>query len=493
MSFLLSTTNNILHRKSSKPAMPTVPRTPVTLAIIGCGQRGKAYAAYALQSPDFCKVVAIAEPRPKTQRRFADAHKVDQTLVFDSWQALHAASEETINTIGKRLADAVVIAVQDHMHKEVVLAFAAQGYNILCEKPMATSLEDIIEIEEAVNRAGTIFGMGHVMRYSPYSREITEYVRSGALGKLVNIVQVEPVGYYHFAHSYVRGNWNTEKDSSFSLMTKCCHDIDIICFWLSPSTPARVSSFGSLQHFRKSSKPEEAGNALRCLDCPMEKDCAYSAKKIYLDPVSRGSTGWPVSPLVDGVPDIENVTHALRTGPYGQCVYESPNDVCDHQVVNFEFSDGASASFTMVAYTSLICDRQVRLHFTHGEIVGDMRTFTVHDFRTGARTQSVPRDEGGGHGGGDLGLIRAFVKAVRTGRQDALGTTLAEVVKSHMTVFAAETSRKEGRVVDCVEFEREVRQRVAAARSASAVKGDAASTTTTVNGTPVNGRGTDRI
>jgi predicted dehydrogenase len=120
-----------------------------------------------------------------------------------------------------------------------------------------------------------------------------------------------------------------------------------------------------------------------------------------------------VSPLVDGLPDIENVTQALRTGPYGQCVYESPNDVCDHQVVNFEFSDGATASFTMVAYTSLICDRQVRLHFTHGEIVGDMHTFTTHDFRTGARTKSVPRDEGGGHGGGDLGLIRAFVHAVR--------------------------------------------------------------------------------
>ncbi|KAJ7368177.1 streptomycin biosynthesis protein StrI [Mycena albidolilacea] len=467
MSHLLSTTKNILHRKSSKATMSGVPRTPVTVAIVGCGQRGKAYAEYARVSPDFCKVVAIAEPRPKSQRRFADLHNVDNTLVFNTWQELHAASEETINTIGRRLADAVVIAVQDEMHKEVVLAFAAQGYHILCEKPMATSLEDIFQIEAAVSRAKIIFGMGHVLRYSPYSREITEIVRSGKLGKLVNIVQVEPVGYYHFAHSYVRGNWATEKTSSFSLMTKCCHDIDLISFWLSPSTPSRVSSFGSLQHFRKSSKPAAAGAATRCLDCPIEKDCAYSAKKIYLDAVSRGKTGWPVSPLVDGLPDIENVTQALRTGPYGRCVYESPNDVCDHQVVNFEFSDGATASFTMVAYTSLICDRQVRLHFTNGEIVGDMHTFTTHDFRTGARTTSVPTDEGGGHGGGDLGLIRAFVEAVRTGRQDALGTTLAEVVKSHMTVFAAETSRREGRVVDCGEFERTVREQVAAAQNAS--------------------------
>ncbi|KAF7313681.1 GFO-IDH-MocA domain-containing protein [Mycena chlorophos] len=462
MSFLLSTTKNILSKKSSKPAMPSnaTPRPPVTIAVIGCGQRGRAYADYALAEPELCKVVAIAEPRPKTRANFRERYHVDGTLVFNTWQELHAASEETKRTIGERLADAVVIAVQDQMHKEVVLAFAAQGYHILCEKPMATSLSDILEMEDAVARAGVLFGMGHVMRYSPYSREITEYVQSGTLGKLINLVQVEPVGYFHFAHSYVRGNWAEEKTSSFSLMTKCCHDIDLICFWMSPETPARVSSFGSLQHFRKSMKPAEAGSATRCLDCPMEKSCAYSAKKIYLDGVTRGNTGWPVSTIVDGVPDIENVTEALTTGPYGQCVYESNNDVCDHQVVNLEFSDGSTASFTMVAYSSLVCDRQVRLHFTNGEIVGDMRTFTVHDFRTGMRKVVSPKNEGGGHGGGDLGLIRAFVQAVRTGRQEPLGTTLAEVVKSHITVFAAETSRKEGRVVDCAEFERALREKM---------------------------------
>jgi len=61
-----------------------------------------------------------------------------------------------------------------------------------------------------------------VMRYSPYTKEITKIVRSRALGELVNLVQIEPVGYYHFAHSYVRGNWSSEGTSSFSLMTKCC-------------------------------------------------------------------------------------------------------------------------------------------------------------------------------------------------------------------------------------------------------------------------------
>lgn len=54
--------------------------------------------------------------------------------------------------------------------------------------------------------------------------------------------------------------------------------------------------------------------------------------EVYLDRVKNGHTSWPVRPLVDGVPDIENVTEALQKGPYGKCVYESDNDVVDHQV-----------------------------------------------------------------------------------------------------------------------------------------------------------------
>ncbi|KAI0775972.1 streptomycin biosynthesis protein StrI [Trametes elegans] len=432
---------------------------PVTLAIIGCGQRGTGYAAYALREPTLCKVVAIAEPRPKTRKIATEAYSVDNTLVFETYQDLLKASAETIQTIGKRLADAVVIAVQDHMHVEVALAFAAQGYHILCEKPMATSVEECIKIESAVKQAGIIFGMGHVLRYSPYNKEMVEAIRSGKLGQLINAVHIEPVGYYHFAHSYVRGNWAREADSSFSLMTKSCHDIDILCHYMSPGAPTRVSSFGSLQHFRKEHKPAAAGEAKRCLDCAYERDCAYSAKKIYLDPVSEGHTGWPSNVLVDGLPDIENIADALKTGPYGRCVYECDNDVCDNQVVNVEFSNGATASFTMVAQTSLICERQTRLHFAFGEIVGDMSAFTVTDFRTGVRARHAPRDEGGGHGGGDLGLISTFVEAVRTGRQDVLGTDVGDVLRSHLAVFAAEKSRREGVVVDCVRFEKEAREK----------------------------------
>ena len=123
------------------------------------------YAAYALTDPDECRVVAIADPRPHARQSMADAHSLDPTLVFNSWKELHAASADTIKTIGKRLADAVIVAVQDEMHAEVATAFASQGYHILCEKPMATSIDDCIKMATTIKKAKVIFGMAHGEAY----------------------------------------------------------------------------------------------------------------------------------------------------------------------------------------------------------------------------------------------------------------------------------------------------------------------------------------
>lgn len=170
---------------------------------------------------------------------------------------------------------------------------------------------------------------------------------------------------------------------------------------------------------------------------------------------------------MDGLPDIENVTEALLHGPYGRCVYECDNDVCDHQVVNFEFSNGSTASLTMVAFSSTICERQTRLHFTHGEIVGNMTTYTVSDFRKNT-TQTFEPERLGGHGGGDAGLIKTFVDAVRAGEQNILGADVEDVMHSHLMVFAAEMSRREGKVVDCQAFENEVKGKVLVETEATA-------------------------
>uniref|UniRef100_H2Y4P9 Uncharacterized protein n=1 Tax=Ciona savignyi TaxID=51511 RepID=H2Y4P9_CIOSA len=98
------------------------------------------------------------------------------------------------------------------------------------------------------------------------------------------------------------------------------------------------------------------GSSDRCLDCKLKKTCAYSAVRIYQDRAKNGYFNWPISVVTD-IEDFDVLTEKLRTGPYGRCVYDCDNDVCDNQVVNLQYKDGATASFTMAAFTKRICQR----------------------------------------------------------------------------------------------------------------------------------------
>ena len=146
---------------------------------------------------------------------------------------------------------------------------------------------------------------------------------------------------------------------------------------------------------------------------------------------------------------------ALRTGPYGRCVYAGDNDVVDHQVVNMEFPSGATCSFTMSAFTPME-HRRTRLMGTHGFIDGDGHTLRVVDFRTGEDRTVDAVEEGGasagpsvedGHGGGDEALTEAFLTAVSTGDTSTLRSDAAESLATHRVVWAAERARVTGTVV----------------------------------------------
>ena len=314
---------------------------PVTLLIIGAGSRGSGYAHFAEQFPDRVRVVGVAEPRRPYRERLVKAHDIPPEHVFSDWRDAAAVP---------RFADAVIIATQDRMHVEPAVAFAKLGYHMLLEKPMAPDAEGCYKIVDAVKRSGILFGVCHVLRYTQYTQKLKHLIDSGAIGDIVGIDRLEPVGFWHMAHSFVRGNWRNESESGPMLLTKSCHDLDWIYYIMGSRPWTAVSSFGSLKHFR----PEEAppGAAERCLDCPVEADCPYSAKRIYLEVLRRGYTGWPVDVLTPD-PTPESVLDALRTGPYGRCVYHCDNDVVDHQVVAMEFEGGQTATFTMMAFTRM--------------------------------------------------------------------------------------------------------------------------------------------
>ena len=414
----------------------------VKILIVGCGARGSGYGRFVLQCPERAKVVAIAEPIAERRNAVGDAHNVPLEYRFNSWEDVARLP---------RLADAVLICTQDQMHEAPAIAFAQLGYDILLEKPMAPTAESCRRIVAAVKKAGVLFAVCHVLRYTAYTRKLKEVLASGAIGEIINIQHLEPVGYWHQAHSFVRGNWRNEEESSFMLLAKCCHDVDWLRYVM--NRPCRqVQSFGTLKHFRPECAPK--GATARCLDCPadIEKNCPYSAIKIYLrDRLDKGHSGWPVNVLAHEV-TRETILDALRNGPYGRCVYACDNDVVDNQVVNMIFDNGSTISMTMTAFNAH-SGRLTRIFGTRGSIDTDSNTITLFDFLTDKKTviDTAVKNDGGilsGHGGGDGGLMDAFISAVAEQDPSKILSGTDETLESHLMVFAAEESRKNGKVMD---------------------------------------------
>jgi predicted dehydrogenase len=282
------------------------------------------------------------------------------------------------------------------------------------------------------------------MRYTPYTETVMRVVASGRLGQIVGVEHLEPVGWWHFAHSYVRGNWRRSDASGPSLLTKCCHDLDWLRYLV--GRPAvSVFSRGGLHHFTAANRP--AGAADRCLDCAVEPACPYSAPRLYLSYLAEAQRkSWPLSVVTTEMTEA-GVRKALRDGPYGRCVYACDNDAADHQVVTIEFDGGVTATLTMSAFTPY-GRRRTRVMGTRAFLEGDGHRVTVTDFVTGQVEHvevAIPGgDAGYGHGGGDFGVIGAFVEAVASGDRSLICTGPRESLDSHLMAFAAERSRQTG-------------------------------------------------
>lgn len=418
--------------------MEDTPETtrPVRIALIGAGNRGQSYTRWIHANPERARLVAVADPRP-FQREIVS--QGDQSIrQFDDWRELV--------TLPERIADMVIIATQDRQHVEPAIACAERGYAILMEKPLAPTEEESRRIVDAVEATGVLFGVCHVMRYMPYTDLVKSVVDSGVLGDIVNVQHLEPVGWWHMAHSYVRGPWRREDLAAPMLLAKSSHDIDWIRY-VTGKRIATVASFGSRHHFRHENRPAEAAD--RCLDCPLQNTCPYAAQKLYFPVVRDEGAVWPVTVITDDATEA-GVTEALRTGPYGVCVYAADNTVVDNQVVAIQFEDGAAGTFVMTAFSEQE-HRKTQLFGSHGMLDGDGEQVRVTDFRTGEAVvyETGPTgaaNAGGDHGGGDGGVMNAFVEAVATGDPSHIRSGPRESLDSHLAVFAAERSRHHGTV-----------------------------------------------
>ena len=411
----------------------------VTFAILGMGNRGTAYAGRQLKFPEEMEVVAMADNR---RVRLDAANKylnLPEDRLFDGAEAILSQP---------KLADIMVIATQDAQHREHAVRAMELGYDLLLEKPISNKLEDIVYITETAKRLGRTVIVCHVLRYTAFYREIKRLVSEGVVGKVQSVEAMEQVGYYHYAHSYVRGNWHKESDSSPMILAKCSHDMDIIP-WLVDKKCVKLNSFGSLAYFKAENCPE--GATERCFDCKV-KDCPFHAPNFYLSRMP----GWPTH-ILHPEPNEENILEVLRTSNYGKCVFKMDNDVVDHQTVQMLLEDGVTCTFQMIGFTN-DQTRTIRIMGTEGEIWGDFHSRKVYWQRFNQEVHEIDLEkictDFSGHGGGDSGLIYDVIRLYRGDDFDTSAITfLNRSAESHYMAFAAETSRVAGgQLVDMEEF-----------------------------------------
>jgi predicted dehydrogenase len=452
----------------------------IQAVLIGAGQRGALdYAPYALQHPDELQFIAVAEPNEERRKWFAHEHSILTENQFESWEELLEKPP---------IAHAALICTQDQMHTAPTLAALHEGYDVLLEKPMATTAEECKQLVQAAKETGRQLHICHVLRYTSHFQTLRDLIKSGILGQIVHVDHQENVSWWHMAHSYVRGHWANESESCPMILAKCCHDFDIL-MWVLERKCLQLSSSGNLLHFRHENAPDGAPD--RCLDgCPVQDRCPYYAPFIYVDLVPLWRTieatstglakwvtrtylrrpgiiqaasqfipllrqvsdyrGWPRSVLTQN-PTPDKLLQALHTGPYGRCVYRCENDVVDHQVVLMEFESGISVTLTMQGHSHLE-GRTTHIDGSMGSLRASLSLggswIEVSNHRSGKITRydtspTLPS----GHSGGDEGLMRSFIRSLQEEKLEQSHNLAQQALESHLLAFAAEEARKTKRCI----------------------------------------------
>ena len=404
------------------------------LAVIGAGTRGYGYARMAAERG--AEVVAVAEPDARKQRRLLSSFGSAGARQATSWDSLELDADEV---------DGVIVATMDDMHVEPTLRFAPLGVPMLLEKPIARSWADCCRLRTGLGDNAPAILVAHILRYAPYTRLLRSLVAEGALGDIINIHHLEPLGFWHFAHSFVRGNWHSTDTAAEFMVAKACHDVDWIMHLIDSECVA-VSSFASLSHFRKESRP--VGAAERCIDCSV--DCVYDARRIYLDAARAGDFSWPVEAIA-AEQTVASVTDALENTRYGRCVYAGDNDVPDTQVAALLFAGGQTATITLSAFTELR-SRQTVISGTRAEATVTAAGVEIYSFADRRRrfwAADEPKDSGlsASHGGGDRALVHRYLDEI--GEPTTEGRrAFAEALRSHRVAFAIEEARRYSTVID---------------------------------------------
>lgn len=420
----------------------------VTAAVIGYGDRGSVYSNYAFTNPDELEIVAVVDINPyRLSLAKEKFHLKDEQLYTDF---------EVFLKQGK-VADAAFVTTMDALHYYQAISLLKLGYNILLEKPIVNDAKKLLEIQRLADEKHLILSVGHVLRYTPFYQTIKQKVLDGEIGDIIHIDTSEFVGVAHSSSAFARGKWrNKEECHSTMLLQKCCHDLDLICWFNNSTKPVKVASFGARTNVIPENAPKDAAD--KCYDCPHLNDCIYSAKSLYvLNDLFPTYSFLGLHEEDHSLLSEEEKVNALKTDdPFGKCIYKTNANIVDHQSLILMFENGSIAVHNMVSFVPKP-GRAIHIIGTKGEIQGffESNKFEIRkqDFNSAFYkkeeidiTKLV--DSKINHGGGDLGLIKDFVRLLRGEKPSISTTNIDDSIISHLCVYAADESMDKNEIVN---------------------------------------------
>ena len=203
--------------------MASPEQRPVAWGIVGYGWVARDYMAPGIRAAGH-RLVAVADPG-EASRAAAEAEGA----------RAYARLEDLVNDPE---VEAVYVATPNHLHREAIEALAGSGKAILCEKPMAASLDDAEAMVAALAGGDTFYGTAFDQRHHPAHRAMRDTIRAGRLGTVTAIRIVYacwlPRAWTSFAG---QDNWRIDpaKAGGGALIDLAPHGLDLVDFLLDES------------------------------------------------------------------------------------------------------------------------------------------------------------------------------------------------------------------------------------------------------------------
>lgn len=428
----------------------------VKIAVIGTGNRYLfSYSPYIRKHSDNIELIAVSDIIEDRLYLAGNFHKLKKEQRFLDWKKM-------LEYIKDKKVDGIFITTSDLDHYIPAMECLRQGYNLLLEKPISPNIKECINIVNLANEKKLIVMVAHVLRYTPFFRKIKKIINSGVIGEIQSIAHNENILSFHYAHSFVRGIWNNSNTSSPIILSKSCHDLDILFYLIGDDKECiYVSSFGSLKHFNRDNRPY--GSTEICSNkCPIYKICPYSVD-IYYHLLDKKEISYAT--IVAPENTKEALSKKLKNGPYGKCVYYCDNNVCDHMSSIIEFDNGITATFSLSAFTDDI-SRTIKIMGSHGQIRGNTESDVIEvsvfgrgkgDYKNKdikiyhpLREEQKNNEVISGHDGGDDKFIAKFIEVIEGNCET--DNSISVSLKSHIMAFALEKSRLEHKVIKISDF-----------------------------------------